>query len=67
MLAFDIDEAETWGRDRAALMRLGKPPALMDSMIAATALANHCALVTRNTRDFSAFENLELINPFNAE
>lgn len=67
ILSFGIEEAETWGRGRAALMRLGKPPALMDSMIAAIALANRCALVTRNTRDFSAFDNLELINPFDEE
>lgn len=67
VLSFGVEEAETWGRDRAALMRLGQPPSLMDSMIAAVAIANRCTLVTRNVRDFAMFEALEVINPFEGE
>ncbi len=36
---------------------------LGDSIIAATALEHDLQLVTRNTKDFSWVENLELINP----
>lgn len=37
---------------------------LPDAIIAATALAHDCALVTRNVSDFSAIEGLNVINPF---
>lgn len=37
---------------------------LPDAIIAATALAHDCALVTRNVSDFSAIEGLKVINPF---
>jgi len=41
----------------------GKPMAAFDSIIAATARANGCTLVTRNVKDFSS-AGLELLNPW---
>lgn len=40
------------------LERLGKPAPKMDSMIAATAIANNLVLVTRNTKDFEAIQEV---------
>jgi len=38
---------------------------LPDAIIAATALLNELAIITRNTKDFSKVEGLELVDPFN--
>lgn len=35
-----------------------------DALIAATAIANHWILVTRNTKDFQDMPNIQLLNPF---
>ena len=40
-----------------------KPMAAFDSIIAATARANDCKLVTRNVRDF-AQAGIEIVNPW---
>lgn len=37
---------------------------VIDSLIAATALTHNLKLVTRNTKDFTGVQDLELINPF---
>jgi predicted nucleic acid-binding protein len=49
-----VDEvvAERWGRMFGELERSGRRPQLMDSLIAATALAHDLTVVTRNVRDF---------------
>ncbi len=41
----------------------GRPVSFADAAIAGIALANDCALATRNTKDFEG-SNLILINPF---
>ncbi len=54
---------------RADAEKIGKPAPFSDSMIAAIALANHMALVTRNTKHFSAIQevsDLEIENWFEA-
>ena len=37
---------------------------VIDSLIAATALTHNLKLVTRNIKDFSEVQSLELVNPF---
>ena len=59
--------AEIHAELRSKLKKLGKPTQNSDSMIAAIALANHMVLVTRNTRHFTAIQevsNLEVENWF---
>jgi len=43
---------------RSKLKEIGKPTQKEDSMIAAIALANHMVLVTRNTRHFTAIQEV---------
>ncbi len=52
---------------RARLEAIGKPTQKEDSMIASIALANHMVLVTRNTKHFTAIQevsNLQVENWF---
>ncbi len=39
---------------------------LMDSLLAATALASGSTLITRNTKDFEGIERLSIANPWDA-
>ena len=43
---------------RANAEKIGKPVPFSDSMIASIALANHMVLVTRNTRHFTAIQEV---------
>ena len=63
ILAFDQSVAEAWAQMTALAETQGKPMAAFDSIIAATARANECKLVTRNVRDF-AHSGVEAINPW---
>lgn len=49
-----------WAKLRAA----GRTLPILDSQIAASALASNAVLVTRNTNDFDGIDNLTLVNPF---
>jgi predicted nucleic acid-binding protein len=57
----DMETMREWGRLCA---RIGRPLPLMDSLIAAAALAGDFTLLTRNTRDFEDIEGLLLRNPW---
>lgn len=59
-LPFDDDAAREYGRLRARLRERGRPIGPNDLMIAAIALANDVALVTRNTREFERVEGLAI-------
>ena len=63
ILAFDQAVAEAWAQMTARAETQGKSMAAFDSIIAATARANECKLVTRNVRDF-AHSGVEAINPW---
>ena len=51
-LPFDDRAAEEYGKTRAHPASLGMPIGPNDLIIAATALAHRCVLVTHNTREF---------------
>lgn len=63
ILNLDVKVMLKWGELVGRLERTGRPPAAIDSLIAAIALANSCALVTRNESDFSD-TGLDVINPW---
>ena len=57
-LPFDDAAAEHYGRIRADLTARGLTIGGNDMLIAATALANGCTLVTHNTAEFSRVPGL---------
>jgi tRNA(fMet)-specific endonuclease VapC len=59
VLAFDARAAEKSARIRADLEKLGHMIGPHDILIAGTALANGCTLITHNTREFSRVAGLE--------
>jgi tRNA(fMet)-specific endonuclease VapC len=58
-LPFDDRCAEEYGLARAELDRTGTPIGPNDLLIAATARANDCTLVTHNEREFSRVSGLQ--------
>lgn len=63
VLPFDQHVARTWAQMTVQAETQGKTLAALDSIIAATALAHGCQLVTRNVRDF-AHSGVLLVNPW---
>ena len=49
----------------AAALHVPNPAPVLDALIAATAIVNNMAVVTRNTRDFRRIHRLEVIDPWN--
>ena len=62
-IAPSLGICELWGRMRARRHRQGQPLSMADGLIAATALSQSMALVTRNVADFRDL-GVELINPW---
>ena len=60
ILDYDWPAADWHARERARLVAEGRTPPFIDGQIAAIAHANGLVLVTSNTDDFQAFENLKL-------
>lgn len=56
--SFTEKAADIQAQLRAKLEKNGKPTQKEDSMIAAIALANHMVLVTRNTKHFTAIQEV---------
>lgn len=65
ILAVDQAVAMLWGDIMATARRKGSGLKPMDGMIAATAMANHLTLATRNGKDFSTVD-VALLNPWQA-
>lgn len=63
ILSPSLEICEGRGTLRAERKRIGCPLSMADGLIAATALHESMALVTRNTKDFQNL-GLELINPW---
>jgi predicted nucleic acid-binding protein len=63
ILAFDMNAAKEWAEMTADAEAKGKPISAFDSIVAATARAQGCQLVTRNVRDFSS-SGVNVLNPW---
>jgi predicted nucleic acid-binding protein len=63
ILPMDTETLMAWGTLIARLESKGQVMPAMDSLIAATVLANQMVLVTRNVSDFE-FADIEIINPW---
>lgn len=55
--------AELWGKLAASAKQRGTPLAVVDGVIAATALHHQLTLVTRNLKDFARL-GIDLLNPW---
>lgn len=63
ILPVDAGVADIWGRRQGAAETKGRPLPTLDSLLAATALANGLTLVTRNTANFAG-PGAEVLNPW---
>ena len=63
ILSFDERAAIEWGRIMAEGRLAGRPRSPLDMLIAATAVANDCVVVTANERHFQ--DVVEFLNPLN--
>lgn len=63
ILPVDGDVARLWGDICGVAERAGRKRPAIDSLIAATALANHMTLVTRNVDDMAG-TGVSIFNPF---
>ena len=58
VLPFDEKAAHAWARLMAEGRAAGRPRSALDTIVAATAEANACVVVTDNERDFTGVETL---------
>jgi toxin FitB len=63
IVPLDLHTLTVWGKLTARLDALGKPMPAIDSLLAASALANKMTIITRNSADFE-FAAIEMINPW---
>lgn len=62
IIPFDEKEAQSAARIRATLEKLGIPIGPLDNLIAGTALANECILVTHNSKEFKRIKGLKVVD-----
>lgn len=62
IVTFDEKAAAIAATIRADLETKGTPIGVLDVLIASIALANHLAVVTHNTKEFSRIRNLQLVD-----
>jgi predicted nucleic acid-binding protein len=63
ILTVDAEVMRQWGRITGQALLRGRPVGLMDSLLAATAIAHELILATRNTRDVVALP-VQTVNPW---
>lgn len=62
-LAIDEPTARAWGELHASRQRIGRPLAVADGLIAATAIVRGLAIATRNVDDFADC-GAQVVNPW---
>ncbi len=62
IIPFDEEEAQSAGKIRVSLEKLGTPIGPLDNLIAGTALANECTLVTHNSNEFKRIKGLKVVD-----
>ena len=62
VLPYDVAAAHWHARERARLEKVGRTVPHHHAQLAAVAVANGLTLVTRNLRDFAAFEDLACVS-----
>lgn len=62
VLPYDDRVAHWFAKERARLRRRGKTPPYAGGQIAAIAAVNELTLVTANKNDFSAFDDLHVVD-----
>ncbi len=65
LLSFDLAVAQAWGPLVGASEHRGRPLPVIDSLIAATAIAHKLSVVSRNAADFERC-GVECVNPWEA-
>jgi hypothetical protein len=65
LLPVDLEVAVAWGRLQGTSEKVGLPLPAIDSLIAATALAHHLVVVTRNDLDLERCQ-VQVFNPWQA-
>lgn len=63
ILGVGMDEMLEWGTRYGRFEREGRPRAVLDSILAVTALIHGLAVVSRNVRDFDSW-GVEVISPW---
>ena len=63
VIDINLETMLLWGEITAKLQKKGKTIAIMDALIASTAMSKDYTLITRNEKDFENFD-IEIINPF---
>ena len=62
ILPFGTQEAESAAKIRISLEKLGTPIGPLDNLIAGTAMANKCTLVTHNSKEFKRIRGLNVVD-----
>ena len=63
IINIDLQVAMLWGKIQGIAERSGRPMSAVDSLIAATGMALHLTVVTRNTADMKE-SGVALLNPW---
>jgi predicted nucleic acid-binding protein len=65
ILPIGVEIADRWGLIAAGAKRRGRPMAVIDGLLAATALHHNLTVVSRNASDFAAAQ-VQVANPWEA-
>jgi len=64
VIPFGHHEAESAAKIRSSLEKLGTPIDPLDNLIAGTAIANKCTLISHNSKEFNRIKGLKVVDWF---